>query len=117
MSRIGNKPVSIPAGVKVAVNKSVVSVQGPKGTLEFEMRPEISAKLDEGGKNVIVSRVSDDRQPKALHGLTRAIINNMVTGVTAGYEKKLEIVGVGYVATLKGDTLSMREIGRASCRE
>jgi large subunit ribosomal protein L6 len=108
MSRIGNKPVPVPAGVKVAVNKSVVSVQGPKGSLQFEMRPEISAKLDDGGKNVIISRASDDRQPKALHGLTRAIINNMVTGVTTGYEKKLEIVGVGYVATLKGDTLSMR---------
>jgi large subunit ribosomal protein L6 len=108
MSRIGNKPVPVPAGVKIAVNNGVVSVQGPKGTLQFAPRPEIAVKLDDAGKNVVVSRSSDERQPKALHGLTRAIINNMVVGVTTGYEKKLEIVGVGYVATLKGDTLSMR---------
>jgi large subunit ribosomal protein L6 len=108
MSRIGKKPVPVPAGVKVAVNNGVVSVQGPKGSLEFKPRSEVSVKLDEGGKNVLVERSSDERQPKALHGLTRAIINNMVVGVTAGYEKKLEIVGVGYVASLKGDTLSMR---------
>lgn len=108
MSRIGNKPVPVPAGVKIAVDGGVVSVQGPKGSLQFEPRREVSVKLDDGGKNVVVSRVSDDRLPKALHGLTRAIINNMVIGVTAGYEKKLEIVGVGYVASLKGDQLSMR---------
>jgi len=108
MSRIGNKPVPVPTGVKIAVNGGVVSVQGPKGALQFEPRKEVNVKLDDGGKNVVISRTSDDRLPKALHGLTRAIINNMVIGVTAGYEKKLEIVGVGYVATLKGDVLSMR---------
>jgi large subunit ribosomal protein L6 len=108
MSRIGKKPVPVPAGVKVAVSNGVVSIQGPKGSLEFKPRSEVSVKLDDGGKNVIVERSSDERQPKALHGLTRAIINNMVVGVTTGYEKKLEIVGVGYVASLKGDTLSMR---------
>ena len=108
MSRIGKKPVPVPAGVKVAVSDGVVSVQGPKGSLEFRPRSEISVKLDDGGKNIVVDRSSDERQPKALHGLTRAIISNMVVGVTAGYEKKLEIVGVGYVASLKGDTLSMR---------
>ena len=108
MSRIGNKPVPVPAGVKVAVNNGVVSVQGPKGTLQFEPRSEISVKLDDAGKNVIVARASDERQPKALHGLTRALINNMVVGVTQGYEKRLEVVGVGYVVSLQGDTLSMR---------
>ena len=108
MSRIGNKPIPVPAGVKIALNDGIVSVQGPKGALQFAPRSEISVKLDDDGKNIIVSRASDDRQPKALHGLTRAIISNMVVGVTAGYEKKLEIVGVGYVATLKGDTISMR---------
>ena len=108
MSRIGNKPIPVPAGVKIALSDGVVSVQGPKGALQFAPRSEISVKLDDDGKNILVSRASDDRQPKALHGLTRAIISNMVVGVTAGYEKKLEIVGVGYVATLKGDTISMR---------
>ena len=108
MSRIGRKPVPVPAGVKVGVSNGVVSIQGPKGSLEFKPRSEVSVKLDDGGKNIIVDRSSDERQPKALHGLTRAIINNMVVGVTTGYEKKLEIVGVGYVASLKGDTLSMR---------
>lgn len=108
MSRIGNKPIPVPAGVKIAVTDGVVSVQGPKGTLQFEPRSEVSVKLDDSGKNVIVARESDERQPKTLHGLTRALINNMVVGVTTGYEKKLEIVGVGYVATLKGDTLSLR---------
>lgn len=108
MSRIGNKPIPVPSDVKIAVTDGVVSVQGPKGTLQFEPRSEVSVKLDESGKNLIVARESDERQPKALHGLTRALINNMVVGVTTGYEKKLEIVGVGYVATLKGDTLSLR---------
>jgi large subunit ribosomal protein L6 len=108
MSRIGNKPVALPAGVKVAVAGGVVSVEGPKGKLQFAPRNEVSVRVDDGGKNVIVSRVSDERQPKALHGLTRAIINNMVIGVTQGYEKRLEVVGVGYVVSLKGDTISMR---------
>src|SRR4051812_44189563 len=107
MSRIGNKPVPVPAGVKIALNGGRVSVEGPKGKLQFEPRREVSVKLDDAGKNLIVSRISDERQPKALHGLTRSIINNMVVGVTTGYEKRLEIVGVGYVASLQGDTLSM----------
>lgn len=108
MSRIGKKPVPVPAGVKVAVDGGVVSVEGPKGKLQFAPRGEVSVKLDDSGKNVVVDRISEDRQPKALHGLTRALINNMVVGVTQGYEKRLEIVGVGYVASLQGDTLSMR---------
>src|SRR5690349_10213612 len=105
MSRIGKKPVPVPTGVKVAVAGGVVSVEGPKGKLQFQPRPEITVDLTDGGKTLIVNRVSDERGPKALHGLTRAIINNMVVGVTQGYEKKLEVVGVGYVVSLQGDVL------------
>lgn len=108
MSRIGNKPVPLPTGVKYALSEGVVTVEGPKGKLQFTPRPEVAVQLDDGGKNLVVTRISNDRQPKALHGLTRAIISNMVIGVTQGYEKKLELVGVGYVVTLQGDTLSLR---------
>jgi large subunit ribosomal protein L6 len=108
MSRIGKKPVAIPAGVKVAMNGGTVQVEGPKGKLEFTPRPEVSVKLEEGGKSIVVERSSDDRFPKALHGLTRSIVNNMVIGVTQGYEKRLEVVGVGYVVSLQGDVLSLR---------
>jgi len=108
MSRIGNKPVAVPSGVKVAVDGGVVSVEGPKGKLQFESRREVSVKLDDDGKHVVVTRESDDRFPKALHGLTRAVINNMVVGVTQGYEKRLELVGVGYVVSLQGDVVTMR---------
>jgi large subunit ribosomal protein L6 len=108
MSRIGNKPVTIPAGVKIAVKDGSVLAEGPKGKLEFKPRSEVSVNVDETSKSVVVSRVSDERGPKALHGLTRAIIQNMVVGVTTGYEKKLEVQGVGYIVTLQGDTLSLR---------
>lgn len=108
MSRIGRKPVPVPAGVKVAITNGTVQIEGPKGKLDFTPRREVSVKLEDDGKNVVVERSSDDRFPKALHGLTRAIIQNMVVGVTQGYEKRLEVVGVGYVASLQGDTLSLR---------
>jgi len=108
MSRIGRKPVAVPAGVKIALNGGSVQVEGPKGKLEFTPRREVSVKLEDDGKTLVVERSSDDRFPKALHGLTRSILNNMVIGVTQGYEKRLEVVGVGYVVSLQGDTLSLR---------
>jgi large subunit ribosomal protein L6 len=108
MSRIGKKPVAVPSGVKITVDKSVVRAEGPKGKLEFAYRPEVTVAFDDSKKELLVSRSSDDRLPKALHGLTRSILSNMIVGVTQGYEKKLEIVGVGYVATLQGDLLSLR---------
>ena len=108
MSRIGNKPVSIVDGVKVAIKDRLVSVEGPLGKLAYEHRPEISVALDEGAKEVAVTRDSDDREVRAFHGLTRSLINNMIIGVKEGYEKRLEIVGVGYVGSLQGDTLSLR---------
>ena len=108
MSRIGKTPISVLDGVKVAVSGRTVSVEGPQGKLSYEHRPEVAVKLDEDAKQVLVSRSSDDRESRAYHGLTRSLINNMVIGVKDGYEKRLEIVGVGYVASLEGDTLKLR---------
>jgi large subunit ribosomal protein L6 len=108
MSRIGKKPVAIPTGVKVSIDNRLIKVEGPKGKEEFQHRGEIDVALGEGGKAVVVSRKGEDRLSRALHGLTRAVINNMMTGVTAGYEKKLEVQGVGYVVSLQGQTLSLR---------
>ncbi|MBC8351761.1 MAG: 50S ribosomal protein L6 [Planctomycetes bacterium] len=108
MSRIGKKPVSIVDGVKVAIQDRVVTVEGPLGKLQYEHRPEIAIAVDEGAKELSVSRESDDREVRAYHGLTRSLINNMIIGVKDGYEKRLEIVGVGYVGSLQGDTLSLR---------
>jgi large subunit ribosomal protein L6 len=106
MSRVGNKPVSITSGVKVSVSGQKVNVEGPLGKLDFEFRPEISVAVDDG--KVVVKRANDERQAKALHGLTRSLIENMVEGVSKGFEKRLEIVGVGYLAAIKGDTLQLR---------
>ncbi len=108
MSRIGKQPVAIPDKVKVAISDREISVEGPLGKLHWTHRPEIDVRCDEETKTVVVTRESDVRQVRALHGLTRALIQNMVTGVLQGYEKKLEIVGVGYIAALAGDVLQLR---------
>jgi len=108
MSRLGKKPVAIPAGVKVSVADRVVSVEGKLGTLKYQHRPEVSVEVDEDGKQVVCGRHGDDREDKAYHGLTRALIANMVVGVSEGYEKKLEIQGVGYLGAIAGDTLQLR---------
>jgi large subunit ribosomal protein L6 len=108
MSRIGKKPVPIIDGVKVSLTDRVISVEGPLGKLQFEHRAEISVSVDDEAKEVIVGRDSDERQSRALHGLTRSLVNNMVVGVKDGYEKRLEIVGVGYIGSIEGDTLSLR---------
>jgi len=108
MSRIGNKPIALIDGVKVAVDGRKVSIEGPKGKLSWEHRPEVSVTVDAGAKQVTVARKNDEREARAFHGLTRALLNNMIFGVKNGYEKKLEIVGVGYQATIKGKTIAMR---------
>ena len=108
MSRIGTKPVAVLDGVKVAIEGQTVKVEGPLGKLEFSHRPEVSVALSEDGKQLVVERQSDDRAAKAFHGLTRSLIQNMVDGVKTGYEKRLEVVGVGYVCSLQGKTLSLR---------
>ena len=108
MSRIGRKPVPVIDGVKVEVADRVISVEGPKGKLSFEHRPEVTVEVEADGKTVNVSRSDDERQSRALHGLTRSIINNMVIGVKNGYEKRLEVVGVGYLCAIKGKVLQLR---------
>jgi large subunit ribosomal protein L6 len=108
MSRIGKKPVKVPAGVKVNVANQTIQVEGPKGKLAWDFRPEVSVKFDADAKEVQVERSSDERLTRALHGLTRAMIQNMVVGVTKEYEKKLEIVGVGYLAAIQGKILQLR---------
>ncbi len=108
MSRIGKKPVPIPDGVKVRVADRTITVEGPLGTLDFEFRPEVSVEYDEREKVVRVERHGDQRAARSLHGLTRALVQNMVVGVTQGYERRLEIQGVGYIAAVQGDTLQLR---------
>jgi len=108
MSRIGKKPIAIPGGVKLAVDGRLVRVEGPKGKLEMTHRPEVSVAVDGDAKQATVECGSEDRFARAYHGLTRSLINNMVVGVTEGYEKRLEIVGVGYLASVAGDTLQLR---------
>jgi large subunit ribosomal protein L6 len=106
MSRIGKKPVAIPSGVKVSVANREISVEGKLGKLQYRHRPEIAVSVD--GDAVVCARSSEDREVRAYHGLTRALIANMVQGVTDGYEKKLEIQGVGYLGAIQGKTLQLR---------
>jgi len=108
MSRIGNKPVEVPGGVKVSIADSTVTVEGPLGKLDFTHRPEVSVSYDEEAKSVVVSRVNDERASRAFHGLTRALLQNMMVGVTQGYEKKLELQGVGYIAAIQNNELQLR---------
>jgi len=108
MSRIGKKPIPVLDGVKVSIDGQTVHVEGPKGKLSFTHREEVSVAMQEGGKELLVTRNSEDRFPRAVHGLTRALINNMIFGVKIGYEKKLEVIGVGYVVSIKGKVLNLR---------
>jgi large subunit ribosomal protein L6 len=103
MSRIGKMPVAIPTGVEVTLDGQLVKVQGPRGALEHRVAEPIKVARGENGE-LEVSRPDDERQSKSLHGLTRTLVANMVTGVTTGYEKKLEIVGVGYRVVSRGPT-------------
>jgi large subunit ribosomal protein L6 len=103
MSRIGRKPIAIPSGVEVEVKESAVRVKGPKGELRQSFRPEMRIVME--GSELRVERPSDAKSHRALHGLTRALLSNMVQGVTEGFRKALEIVGVGYRAEKRGDAL------------
>lgn len=105
MSRIGRMPIAIPKGVQVAVDGSRVTVRGPKGELTHTLHPRVSAALKDG--SVVVARSNDERTTRALHGLTRALLHNMVLGVTQGYQKALEIVGVGYRVQASGKNLAL----------
>ena len=104
MSRIGKLPVSIPGGVTITVDEgNLVTVKGPKGTLSAKLSPDMIIEQDAGVLHV--KRPSDDKRHRALHGLSRTLVNNMVVGTTAGFEKRLEIVGVGYRAQMQGEKL------------
>jgi len=105
MSRIGNKPVALPPKVEVNLKERKLTVKGPKGTLAMETHQDM--QLDMSNSEIRVVRPSDHRRHRALHGMTRSLVQNMVTGVTAGFEKNLEIQGVGYRASLQGGTLTM----------
>ncbi|MBI2245937.1 MAG: 50S ribosomal protein L6, partial [Nocardioides sp.] len=109
MSRIGKLPVAVPSGVDVAIDGAHVTVKGPKGTLSHTVAAPITVEKNDGVLDV--RRPDDERQSKALHGLTRTLVNNMVVGVTEGYEKKLEIVGVGYRVLSKGPTQLEFQLG------
>ena len=103
MSRVGRLPVEIPSGVDVKIDGSNVKIKGPKGEMEFSFSPDIAIELAEGVVNI--SRPSDARDMRSLHGTTRSLIQNMITGVTDGYMKELQLVGVGYRANLEGTNL------------
>ena len=110
MSRIGKLPVPVPAGVDVTLDQSTVTVKGPKGVLSHSVAAPITVERGEDGQ-LEVKRPNDERESRALHGLTRTLINNMVVGVTDGYEKKLEIVGVGYRVLSKSPTQLEFQLG------
>jgi large subunit ribosomal protein L6 len=104
MSRIGKLPIAVPSGVDVSIEGRTVTVKGPKGTLSHTVIEPITVERDDDG-TVLVKRPDDERKTKAYHGLSRTLVNNLVVGVTSGYEKKLEIHGVGYRVALKGGNL------------
>lgn len=105
MSRIGRKPISIPQGVKVNLDGAVIRAEGPKGKLSQPMLAGLSAKIE--NNQLVISRSGEDRKDRALHGLARALVANMVTGVKDGFERKLEIVGIGYRAQLQGRAIQL----------
>ena len=105
MSRIGKAPIEIPAGVTVQVKDNVVTVKGPKGELSQEVNPDITIKEEDG--HLVLTRPSDDKEHRAMHGLYRALVHNMVVGVSEGYKKEMELVGVGYRAAATGPVLEL----------
>ena len=114
MSRIGRLPVTVPANVNVAVKENAVTIKGPKGELSFEAKTGVAVSYDEGARQLSVERSGDEGPTRALHGTTRALLANMVKGVTEGYIRKLEIVGVGYQAQLKGANTVGLQVGFAN---
>ena len=105
MSRIGRKPINIPAGVEVKIDGSVVTVKGPKGTLTQKFHPNMT--ITQEGNEILVTRPDDEKQNRSLHGLTRTLIHNMVVGVTEGYKKELDVLGVGYRVQKQGKDMIM----------
>lgn len=105
MSRIGKAPIEIPAGVTVKIDNNIVTVKGPKGELTQAVNPDLTVKVEDN--HIVITRPSDDREHRAQHGLYRALIHNMVVGVSTGYRKEMELVGVGYRANATGQVLEL----------
>lgn len=120
MSRIGKKPISVPGNVKVNLSGQSISIEGPKGKLSYDFRPEVDVSFDESDKSITVSMdeklIASKRSNGAYWGTTRALINNMVKGVTDGYTRKLQVVGVGWTATVNGNKLALK-VGYANVIE
>ncbi|MFG0245927.1 MAG: 50S ribosomal protein L6 [Phycisphaerales bacterium JB052] len=120
MSRIGKKPISVPGNVKVNLSANSITVEGPKGTLSYDFRPEVDVSYDESDKSISVSMddslIKAKRSNGAFWGTTRSLIDNMIKGVTDGYEKKLQVVGVGWTATVNGNKLALK-VGYANTIE
>tara|TARA_R110002072_G_scaffold42064_22_gene119213 strand:- start:118401 stop:118955 length:555 start_codon:yes stop_codon:yes gene_type:complete len=112
MSRIGKKSISVPSKVKVNLSGNTISIEGPKGSLSYDFRPEVQVSYDEGDKSISVSMdealIAKKRSNGAYWGTTRALINNMIEGVEKGYEKRLQVVGVGWTATVNGSNLALK---------
>lgn len=106
MSRIGKKPVSIPGGVKVTVSANTINIEGPKGKLNYAFKPGFKVEVKDN--NVSISRPSDSKEDKSIHGLIRSLVQNMIIGVTTGYQKDLEVVGVGFKAAIQGKVLNLQ---------
>jgi large subunit ribosomal protein L6 len=113
MSRIGRKPIVVPSGVEIKIADGSVSVKGKNGELKFAPHPAMKISFDAGSRQLTIARPNDQRQNRALHGLTRSLLNNMVQGVQTYFEKRLEVQGVGYTATLAGKTLNL-QVGYAN---
>ena len=109
MSRIGKAPITLPTGVEVTIVSQHVAVKGPKGSLDLDVPGDITVRQE--GDEILVERPDDDRRNRALHGLTRSLVNNMVVGVSQGFKKELQIVGVGYRALAKGDNALELQLG------
>ncbi|MEZ6061997.1 MAG: 50S ribosomal protein L6 [Planctomycetaceae bacterium] len=116
MSRIGKKPISFPTDVSVTISGTAISVKGPKGSLSMTIHPNMSVEIDEASRVVRVNRPSDSRENRALHGLTRSLVQNMVTGVSTPFERRLVIVGVGYNARISGNKIAL-QVGYANTVE
>lgn len=114
MSRIGKQPIPVPAGVDVKIEDGLLTVKGKGGELKFRHHPNMIVQYDTAAKVINVTRPDDDRMNKALHGLTRSLVNNMVAGVVTPFEKKLEIIGVGYQAVVKGGKTLELSVGYAN---
>jgi len=108
MSRLGKKPVAVPGGVKVNLADGMITIEGPLGKLEYRPPSGIAVAHDEENQQIVVSALDQERQTRAFHGLVRSLVRNMIVGVTQGYEKKLELQGVGYIAAIQGSQLQLR---------